>query len=377
METTPCRSCVYLPGCKLLGEGGQFHTKKVLDEKTNPGVCHQFQEVEDREAELRGEMFDAIGAGFLRAIHLYPRDSLLDTETDMTDIPDFVGMIREGMSVEERLDQFLYDTDDNGDFLIGVDGERVPRGQLAVRKYASDPDGPLGSPQCDTAAYWDFDDVLKAVIAAEKKLYGLGGAKKTKKPKKEKETTMTTKPRISFRKPSTSKKDATPGKVKTKAAGGGKVTKAATTKKRTTKKLGSKKSAEELEATSVAEGSGSFDKEEMMALLEARIAPVEAKLDTILAAIGDGPGNRTVQESIRDGLTVMHDALQRKISASFFSMANLLCEDGLPEDLEIEFLDEEDGRDTSHNLLVGDSPVDLFTYYLDGESAEGEDEAEE
>ena len=232
MESTPCKLCANLPGCPHLANQDQFLDHKVIDESTNPGVCEDFALMGERETEFREAMYECAGTAYLRAVHIFPRTALQDIEEedeDMIEVPDFAGMIIEGMTVEERIDQLMFETDDDGNLIEDETGNKIPRGELSVRKYASDPEGPVGSPGCHTLGHDDFNRVLDELIKAERKLYGLTGRKASKKKKKaaakkvteEKETTkMAVKPRITLRKRGGGpvKADKTPSKVKGKVS---------------------------------------------------------------------------------------------------------------------------------------------------------------
>jgi hypothetical protein len=387
--TTPCRLCTQLPGCLHLLRGGQFIRARVLDEDTNPGVCEDYACIGDQEGEAREVMQELFEDGYLKALHCHPRESLNDIKEEDVEVPDFAGMILDDTTPEARLDQLLYLTDDEGEFIQEA-GKKIPRGELPVRKYAADPEGPIGSPKCDTIAYWDFDKVLDEIVRAEKKLGWLAGSKKAKKTtnkkagkkpaKKEEKKNMpaTDKPKVLLRRPvatkkSKAKKGKTNGEDKTPAKVAGKVAKPATGKKR-----GRKKATESAPEAAAPAEAGSVDLsgiEERIEAVEKGQAEIGQKMDLLLGAIGAGPADRSIAETLVDGLTVLHDSLQQKVSNLYFAVA--VDEDGeSPE--AFPFLDPEeedyDGRDCAQNLLEGDDPTDIFAAYLDGP---GEGEADE
>lgn len=303
----------------------------------------------------------------------------------MSEVADFANLIRDGMSVEERLEQLQYETEDDGTFAKDPEGNFIPRGQLSVRKYASDPEGPLalvGSTEVDTIAFLDFDKVLDRVIKAEKKLYGLGGRmpgknkkaavkmaaqQKAAEPAKEKKKMA---PKIMLRRPgarTTPSSDKTPSKVQEK------VSTPATSKKKVTKKTAGKRKPAAAVTEEVQEqqdaASASVDMGAIQEMVQTEIAaamkPLDEKLDAILATLGSGPGYRSIADTVVGAATAVHDALQQKISNLYFGLA--VDEDGnVPEDVSFPFLEEGDGRDLTQNLLENDPPLDVVSFYLDG-----------
>lgn len=387
----------------LLSAQKEFAASAIIDED-NPAWCEEFAPVGEMELQARKELHKLLGPGYLRGLHVLPRQALEDIEEeDVSEVPDFTALITEGLTVEQRLEQLQYVTEDDGSFAVDEDGHMIPRGQLSVRKYASDPEGPLGQledPEVNTVAFLDFDKVLDRIIKAEKKLYGLGGRKPSAKKKaavkaaitetaapaaKEKKK-MATKPRIMLRRntgASASKKttstktgDKTPDKVKAK------VSKAATSKK----KVASKKTAQPAEASAeTTEAVVGIDMAAIEALVKNEVAeglkPIEAKLDALLALVGEGPNGRSIAQTVTDATTAVHDALQQKVSNVFFGIMGAMSvdEDGeqVPYEDHFPFLEPDDGRDRMQNLLEGEEPMDVISFYLDGEADEGEEEGEE
>lgn len=358
----------------------------------------------EAEKITREALHGILGPGYIRGLHVLPRDSLKDDkeeDEDMGEVPDFADLIKDGMTVEDRLEQFQYLTEEDGSFTLDEDGNKVPRGQLPVRKYASDPNGPLAElnmPEAATVGFLDFDKVLDLLVRAEKKLYGLGGKKPSKKQQAAREAVKNTteqeekqmpaaKPRIMLRRPAAagggSKPDKTPQRVADK------VGKAATTKKKTGKKTGIKKASPtgvkktapaEVENGEAENGASGIDLAAFEAIVEDKVAEatkaLDEKLDAILAAIGEGPGGRSVSDTITDGLTATHDALQQKISNVYFGMLTQITEEGevVPPEGTFLFLEPDDGRDRAQNLLEGDNPTNVISFYLDGEGDSGDDD---
>jgi len=194
------------------------------------------------------------------------------------------------------------------------------------------------------------------------------------KKKKEKQTMPAAKKRpIMLRKPgggsktTAAKADKTPSKLKNK------VSKPATPKKRATK--GKKTTAKAAPTPAASDDSVglSVDMAAIEELVATKVAegvnPVVKKLDAILALIGEGPGGRSLSQTVVESTTLLHDSLHQKISNLYF---------GLVEDENQEFptLDEEDGRDQAQNLLSSDDPQDILSFYMDTEEEEEEEEEE-
>lgn len=340
------------------------------------------------ETETRTALYSLLGNGYIRGLHMLPKEALRAVkEEKMTgEVPDFAGLIVEGMPVELRLEQFQYITDDDGNFSLDGNGDRIPRGQLPVRKYASGPDSPLAKlhmSEVDTVAFLDFEKVLDLLVKAEKKLYGLGGkapknnaAKPATKKEENTKMTATAKPRIMLRrpggvttKPQSNGEDKTPNKVKTKVA-----------KPATAKKV--KQETDSAPTKGTNGHTPSIDLAAVEALIENKVAEMtkelDAKLDAILEAVGEGPGGRSVAQTVTDATTVLHDVLQQKISNLFFALASGADEDGNPAEFDgaFPFLDEDDGRDKEQNLLEGDNPTDVVSFYMDGDKGNEEEEEE-
>jgi hypothetical protein len=217
---------------------------------------------------------------------------LLIEEGDMNDIPDFAGMLREGMTRAEREEQLLFETDEEGNIKLDEHtGKKIPRGSFALRAYAVDPDGPVkGDP--GILMFWKTPQIVEAILKKEgftKK----GGKAKTKAaspPKKEEEEEMAeaqARKKVVLRRNANTaggkgeKEDKTPAKVKAKANGAnGKVAKPATAKKRA--------AAEEPEEKTSKGG-------------DKALTRLEAKVDEL-------------QKTIVMAVTLLHDVMQQKFS---------------------------------------------------------------
>jgi hypothetical protein len=143
-------------------------------------------------------------------------------DEDMTaEVPDFAGMIHEGMTNLERDHQLRFEQAESGD--------EFPRNSFPLRRYASDPDGPLAKTP-DVVMFWSVDQLIKELIKSE---IEAGWITKAKKPKKKKEEPMGR--TILINKASGGPKLGGGSKAPGKALGG-KVASPATAKKKAPKK---------------------------------------------------------------------------------------------------------------------------------------------
>lgn len=184
VELAICRRCANLSGCTLLTFAGHFEPALVLSEK-NKGECDDFAEASQRELRLRKELIKRMGPEITyAALHAHVRDQLEEPEKEeeepMTEVPDFIGMIRPGMTPTERTEQLKYETDDNGNVFIDPDlkGPRI-RSSFAIRKYAMDPDGPAKLPKA-MATFLKPDELIKLLLKAEKDAGWIQKGKRTK-----------------------------------------------------------------------------------------------------------------------------------------------------------------------------------------------------
>ena len=146
-------------------------------------------------------------------------------------------------------------------------------------------------------------------------------------------------------------------------------------KKAVAKKNGAANGHTEATGAAVAT-SAEVDYAQVAAIIEERVAPLEAKLDAILEAIGQGPNGRPVGQTITDAATALHDSLQKKMSNVYFNTVQALSEDGpaIDEKGNLLFSFVEDGSDEEQALMDCDEPIDVISFYLDQEEEEGEEE---
>lgn len=220
MTATYCRSCANLPGCALVQHEDGTCTIDAFITEENSRHCDEWSSLDNSDLRVRATILEYCGIGGLRAINQAPtilRD--LQETDDMTEVPDFIDMIYEGMTVDEREHQLRFEESPNGNPL--------PRNSFPLRKYASDPEGPLAK-SVDVVMFWSVDQLVKSILKAELEAGWITKPKKTRK-----KEDMATSRKITIRKPTSAKGKSS--KVPAKALGG-KVSKPATKKKKVVSK---------------------------------------------------------------------------------------------------------------------------------------------
>jgi hypothetical protein len=92
------------------------------------------------------------------------------TDEMSVEIPDFAGMLREGMTSAERNEQLRYETDDDGNVILEDLGDeepfKRPRPTYQLRKFACDPEGYV---QLNHSAgmFWTQDDLIRHILKIE------------------------------------------------------------------------------------------------------------------------------------------------------------------------------------------------------------------
>jgi len=196
---TTCLSCSSLLGCPLLGDQtGSFVPERVIH--GNEDRCLEWRPATPQQLLIRETLYGLQGDNCVRVLHQMPSTIMEELNgSDMSDMPDFRAMLREGMTKEERIAQLLHETDENGEVILNEDGNPLRRSNLAVRKFAcdqnshSEPDWvPL---RWDVGVRWTTDKIVKYIVEQElnlgfivkpKKKSTKNAAKKAA-PKKEKE----------------------------------------------------------------------------------------------------------------------------------------------------------------------------------------------
>lgn len=213
--TTYCITCANLPGCRLVQSADGVCDIDLLITEDRPVHCSDWSSLDSMDLRVRATIFENCGIGGLRAINQAPEILRGQQEDeDMSEVPDFINMITEGMTLDEREHQLRFEE---------TEGEPLPRNSFPLRKYASDPEGPLAKPT-DVVMFWSVKQLIQAILKAE---FEAGWITKPKVTRRKKEDMATKK--ITIRKPTSVKSKGKASKVPAKA--GGKVGQPATRKK--------------------------------------------------------------------------------------------------------------------------------------------------
>ena len=189
MTAAVCLFCTNLPGCKLLiGPKKKFSLDLVIKPEDN-GTCQQYAPVTPRLHDVRLHLFESTGAGCLRVLHKLPAiisEDLLRAEQEeeyaMSETPDLASIITEEMTVDQRREQLLHVTDDNGDVVLEEDGQPIVRPAYELRNFAVSGDYHVQLPR-DVAVFRSTTQVVDDII---KKELELGLITKNSKPGKAK-----------------------------------------------------------------------------------------------------------------------------------------------------------------------------------------------
>lgn len=318
--------------------------------KGNTDRCSKWSLVGEREAAFRKDMFDRIGPTHLQAVQAVPRSQLEpkevfdpEKEEEMGEIPDFAGMLYDGISVSERESQLRYETDDDGNLLADDDGKSIPRGTFPLRKYITDPKGPIQNVP-DVVMFWTTSDLIRAILRKEKELGWVitdGMAKKQKQKGSKVPTKATRTPRKKEEKASMPRKRIVLRRGKDgdgNGGDGGKTDKPATNKRRkktTTEDTGSN-------------GDATTDglEEAVEAALKRQLAPFKKALEKLGKLVEEKTSE--LDDRLATGLTILHDVLVQKLNEA------------------------EGVKDPRHeNLMTATTDDDIFSYLDDGDGGGG------
>jgi hypothetical protein len=150
---------------------GTFVPERVITSE-NYRECPDWSPVDSMQAEVRKTLMGIQGDSVLRTIH--KMGTLIQNEegTDemIEDMPDFAGMLKEGMMSADREEQLRYETDEGGTVVLEDLGHgdtiKRPRPTYQLRKFACDPDGYI---QLDHSAgmFESQDWLVKHILKVE------------------------------------------------------------------------------------------------------------------------------------------------------------------------------------------------------------------
>jgi hypothetical protein len=326
---TLCRTCANLRGCSLLVAGGSFDSSKIFTEKS-PRLCDSWVEISDAAKEGRARAYKIGRDASLRAIH-----EMKEEEDNMDVVPDFRAMVREGMTVAERSEQLRYETDADGVVLESEDGQKTIRSAFPLRKYASDPDGPVKKPN-RTVMFMPPDQLIDVIVKAEVEagwVIKIPGSKK-KKPatpmkalaeRKDKEQPMAETKRIQLRKPVGGGATAGGATAAPASNGTGKVASPATGKKRAATAA---KPAESNGKASAVPSKASGESNKAAAAptgdITKALAPILKSLESLNKRIDEvAAGLEAVQAKGIENTTILHDVLMQKINTVYMGLVAL------------------------------------------------------
>ena len=169
-----CLHCANILACPMLSDAkGTFVLERVIREK-DQRECDDFQLINSMQNEVRKGLVVVQGEdSTLRILHKVGTIIKEDEEGSnemMEDMPDFAGMLVEGMMSADREEQLRYETDEHGNVIpedLG-NGETMkrPRPTYQLRKFACDPEGYI---QLDQSAgmFQTQDWLIKHILKIE------------------------------------------------------------------------------------------------------------------------------------------------------------------------------------------------------------------
>lgn len=306
-----CLKCRNLRGCGLLrNRDGRLAIQNVITEDSEE-ECQEWVPTGSREYNLRKGMVQNFGIGAVKAINALPSDNLPDeeeTEHDMIELEQLREIAREGMTRAEREEYLRFATDENGEFILDVDGNKVPRRALIIRKYATNV---LDVPN-EEAAFLTIHKLVKRILKLEAENKWIAKKKPKKKPQEDQPKEKKEMPRVVGRK---SKGVAVKKNVVVKGATG----KAAVSK--VGKPVTAKKPKPVEEEAPEASGPAGFDTEELVKdISNAVLKIVDAKLEEVKKELSElidaARGDMVTQH------TNLHDALMYKIQLMHSAMVD-------------------------------------------------------
>jgi hypothetical protein len=114
---------------------------------------------------VRLRVLEDFGLGALDAVHALPRPKIMEQEDTVA--VDFARMAGKGVTYTERAAQLRYMTNDNGELLLDDNGQKIPRLTYELRKYATDPNGPVKAKET-VVLFWTPAQLVKEILEAEK-----------------------------------------------------------------------------------------------------------------------------------------------------------------------------------------------------------------
>jgi hypothetical protein len=125
---------------------GTFVPERVITSESDR-ECPDWKPINTMQRDVRTTLMGIQGENALRILHRV--GTLIQDEEGpkemAEDMPDFAGMLQEGMMSADREEQLRYETDDDGNVILEDLGKgesiKRPRPTYQLRKFACDPEG--------------------------------------------------------------------------------------------------------------------------------------------------------------------------------------------------------------------------------------------
>lgn len=308
MEPT-CLYCKNIAGCPLLSDAKGTYVPERVITSSNFRECSDWEPINSMQSEVRKSLSGIQGDNTFRILH---RIGTIINEEDgdemIEDMPDFAGILREGMSAADREEQLRYETDEEGNVILeeveGAEPFKRPRPTYQLRKFACDPEGYV---KLDHSAgmFQTQDWLIRHILKIEIENGLITKTKKTKTPAQERakkeEKDMAVGRKVLTRKGKGGKAggDAPKGPKGPKPSGTG--------VRKPPKKPGATRDAGDEAPTSLPDVPA-FDAEALVEELQVKIgetvqAAVAEKFDEVMAQV------EKARSDLMDAITIFHDLM--------------------------------------------------------------------
>jgi hypothetical protein len=158
-----CLNCHHLRGCPIIDRDGELDESRMI---VAGQECSSWTEAGETEEMIRQNLIRSCGMAAIRAIHSLKakEDQVTQEESDdMSESIDLASIARPNMSRQEREEQLLYETEDDGSIKVDETGEKIPRRALYLKRYAVNQ---LGL-QNDQATFWNVKKLVQQIMKTE------------------------------------------------------------------------------------------------------------------------------------------------------------------------------------------------------------------
>ncbi len=188
MERT-CRYCDALRQCPYLSDSAGGFVPARLITMENPRDCERWSPITPRQDSFRQRLCDSSAfVGAMKFVHsdlpeMLMKDLIVKEMEEARmqgETPDFAGMLRQGMTTEERETQLRYEVDDQGNIALDDSGRPIYRPCYQLKQFVTGENSHvrLGLP---VVWFWTTNQLVDHILRAEVEQGLLTKVKKQKK----------------------------------------------------------------------------------------------------------------------------------------------------------------------------------------------------